>query len=140
MTPRTVPRTASRKSKPTTKTATTTTTTRPARATRSNPGVPPGRRPLRSAPTSFCTRAPEMQLASGDPRRVDIRRHECFGLGVLMVELCWPEVAAGAMGDVAKLLGATLRPDGVGAAALDADPERIRRRQAAPATRPNQQA
>jgi protein suppressor of PHYA-105 1 len=39
-----------------------------------------------------------------------------------MVELCWPDVAAGAMGDVAKLLGATLRPDGSGAAALDADP------------------
>ena len=87
--------------------------------------IKPGRSP-RSAPpvcpNEFLYASPEMRLASGDPRQVDIRRHECFGLGVLMVELCWPEVAAGAMGDVAKLLGATLRPDGVGAAALDADP------------------
>ena len=85
------------------------------------PGRPPGRPPP-VCPNEFLYDSPEMRLASGDPRAVDIRRHECFGLGVLMVELCWPEVAAGAMGDVAKLLGATLRPDGVGAAALDADP------------------
>ena len=48
---------------------------------------------------------------------------ECFALGVLMVETCWPEVAAGARGDVGALLAATLRPDGAGAAALAADPE-----------------
>jgi WD40 repeat protein/CheY-like chemotaxis protein len=48
---------------------------------------------------------------------------ECFALGVLMVETCWPEVAAGARGDVGALLSATLRPDGAGAAALAADPE-----------------
>ena len=86
---------------------------KPGRPSRASPPV---------CPNEFLYDSPEMRLASGDPRAVDIRRHECFGLGVLMVELCWPEVAAGAMGDVAKLLGATLRPDGVGAAALDADP------------------
>ena len=48
---------------------------------------------------------------------------ECFALGVLMVETCWPEVAAGARGDVGALLAAALRPDGAGAAALAADPE-----------------
>ena len=48
---------------------------------------------------------------------------ECFALGVLMVEFCWPEVAAGARGDVGALLAAALRPDGAGAAALAADPE-----------------
>ena len=48
---------------------------------------------------------------------------ECFALGVLMVETCWPEVAAGARGDVGALLAATLRPDGAGAAALASDPE-----------------
>ena len=50
------------------------------------------------------------------PRRV-------LRLGVLMVETCWPEVAAGARGDVGALLAAALRPDGAGAAALAADPE-----------------
>ena len=48
---------------------------------------------------------------------------ECFALGVLMVELCWPEIATGARGDVGALLAATLRPDGAGAAALALDPE-----------------
>ena len=47
---------------------------------------------------------------------------ECFALGVMMVEMCWPEVAEEARGDVGRLLSATLRPDGAGAAALAADP------------------
>ena len=47
---------------------------------------------------------------------------ECFALGVLMVELCWPDVAASAVGDVGKLLRAVLRPDGDGAAELARDP------------------
>ena len=50
-------------------------------------------------------------------------RAECFQLGVLMVEMCWPSVAAGARGDVGALLAATLRPDGAGAAELAKDPE-----------------
>ena len=47
---------------------------------------------------------------------------ECFALGVMMVEMCWPEVAEEARGDVGRLLSATLRPDGAGAAALASDP------------------
>ena len=75
-------------------------------------------------PNEFLYESPEERMARSVPdgNKIDFRVAECFGLGVLMVELCWPDVAAGAMGDVAKLLGATLRPDGSGAAALDADP------------------
>jgi protein suppressor of PHYA-105 1 len=47
---------------------------------------------------------------------------ECFALGVLMVELCWPAVACGAAGDLRLLLSATLKPDGGGSAALANDP------------------
>ena len=47
---------------------------------------------------------------------------ECFALGVMMVEMCWPAVVKGARGDVGRLLRATLRADGAGAAELGRDP------------------
>ena len=66
---------------------------------------------------------------------------ECFALGVLMVEMCWPEVASGARGDVGALLAATLRPDGSGVASLAKDPEESalakRLLQPVPGNRPN---
>lgn len=46
---------------------------------------------------------------------------ECFGLGMLMVELCWPDIVHSTCGDIRKLLTAMLKPDGAGAAALAAD-------------------
>ena len=67
--------------------------------------------------------SPEERVGGGSPESNAGAPAECFALGVLMVETCWPEVAAGARGDVSALLAATLRPDGAGAAALAADPE-----------------
>ena len=85
----------------------------------------------------------EALYASPEERAGTARRGapaECFALGVMMVEMCWPEVAEEARGDLGRLLSATLRPDGAGAEALASDPREsaIARRllQPAPENRP----